>query len=184
MIWIRTYRILIFLITAFLMSGNTWSQNVLHRNNYFIQEYLINPAFTGGKDFNPFYMSYRNQFSQLQERPQVFSASGYYVIDPSSNIAGSLYSSETPSFTQLFGELNYSHDYHFSQWAHFTFGAGLIFNQTSQDFSNEIQMSLDFRIVLNCFDHFDCNVTHDDPWYFLIGLIQCNFNSIRIVFDE
>ena len=68
MIWIRTYRILIFLITAFLMSGNTWSQNVLHRNNYFIQEYLINPAFTGGKDFNPFYMSYRNQFSQLQER--------------------------------------------------------------------------------------------------------------------
>ena len=29
----------------------------------------------------------------------------------------------------------YSHDYHFSQWAHFTFGAGLIFNQTSQDFS-------------------------------------------------
>ena len=136
MIWIRTYRILIFLLTAFLMSGNTWSQNVLHRNNYFIQEYLINPAFTGGKDFNPFYMSYRNQFSQLQERPQVFSASGYYVIDPSSNIAGSLYSSETPSFTQLFGELNYSHDYHFSQWAHFTFGAGLIFNQTSQDFSD------------------------------------------------
>ena len=54
-----------------------WSQNVLHRNNYFIQEYLINPAFTGAnKDFNPFYMSYRNQFSQLKERPQVFSASG------------------------------------------------------------------------------------------------------------
>ena len=51
-------------------------------------------------------------------------------------IAGSLYSSETPSFTQIFGELNYSHDYHFSQWAHFTFGAGLIFNQTSQDFSD------------------------------------------------
>ena len=56
--------------------------------------------------------------------------------------------------------------------------------QTSRDFSNEIQMILDFRIVLKCFDHFDCNVTHDDPWYFLIGLIQCNFNSIRIVFDE
>ena len=95
-----------------------------------------NPAFTGSKDFNPFYMSYRNQFSQLSERPQVFSASGYYIIDPSSNIAGSLYSSETPSFSQVFGELNYSHDYHFSQWAHFTFGGGLIFNQTSQDFSN------------------------------------------------
>ena len=113
------------------ISGNSWSQNVLHRNNYFIQEYLINPAFTGAKDFNPFYMSYRNQFSQLKERPQVFSASGYYIINPSSNIAGSLYSSETPSFNQIFGELNYSHDYHFSQWAHFTFGAGLIFNQTS-----------------------------------------------------
>ena len=53
------------------------------RNNYFIQEYLINPAFTGAKDFNPFYMSYRNQFSQLKERPQVYSASGYYIIDPS-----------------------------------------------------------------------------------------------------
>ena len=52
------------------------------------------------------------------------------------------------------------------------------------DFSNEIRMILDFRIVLKCFDHFDCNVIHDDPWYFLIGLNQCNFNSIRIVFDE
>jgi len=135
MTWIKIYRNFILLVLLFLFIGNNWSQNVLHRNNYFIQEYLINPAFTGGKDFNPFYMSYRNQFSQLKERPQVFSASGYYIIDPSSNIAGSLYSSETPSFTQLFGELNYSHDYHFSQWAHFTFGGGLIFNQTSQDFS-------------------------------------------------
>ena len=132
---IRTYRILIPLFVILQISGNSWSQNVLHRNNYFIQEYLINPAFTGAKDFNPFYMSYRNQFSQLKERPQVFSASGYFIIDPSSSVAGSLYSSETPSFTQLFGELNYSHDFHFSQWAHFTFGAGLIFNQTSQDFS-------------------------------------------------
>ena len=132
---IRTYRILIPLFVILQISGNSWSQNVLHRNNYFIQEYLINPAFTGAKDFNPFYMSYRNQFSQLKERPQVFSASGYFIIDPSSSVAGSLYSSETPSFNQLFGELNYSHDFHFSQWAHFTFGAGLIFNQTSQDFS-------------------------------------------------
>ena len=123
------------MFVVFQISLNIWSQNVLHRNNYFIQEYLINPAFTGAKDFNPFYMSYRNQFSQLKERPQVFSASGYYIINPSSNIAGSLYSSETPSFNQIFGELNYSHDYHFSQWAHFTFGAGLIFNQTTQDFS-------------------------------------------------
>ena len=81
-------------------------------------------------------MSYRNQFSQLKERPQVFSASGYYISKfLSSNISGSLYSSETPSFQQVFAEINYSHDYHFSQWAHFTFGGGLIFNQTVQDFS-------------------------------------------------
>ena len=132
---IDTYKTWLLLVFIVIINLFGWSQNVLHRNNYFIQEYLINPAFTGSKDFNPFYMSYRNQFSQLSERPQVFSASGYYIIDPSSNIAGSLYSSETPSFSQVFGELNYSHDYHFSQWAHFTFGGGLIFNQTSQDFS-------------------------------------------------
>lgn len=133
---IITYRFLVVFGLTFLINSYGWTQNVLHRNNYFIQEYLINPAFTGGKDFNPFYMSYRNQFSQLAERPQVFSASGYYIIDPSSNVAGSIYSSQTPSFNQIFGELNYSHDYHFSQWAHFTFGGGLIFNQTTQDFSN------------------------------------------------
>ena len=133
---IITYRFLVVFGLTFLIYSYGWTQNVLHRNNYFIQEYLINPAFTGGKDFNPFYMSYRNQFSQLAERPQVFSASGYYIIDPSSNVAGSIYSSQTPSFNQIFGELNYSHDYHFSQWAHFTFGGGLIFNQTTQDFSN------------------------------------------------
>ena len=103
---IDTYKTWLLLVFIVIINLFGWSQNVLHRNNYFIQEYLINPAFTGSKDFNPFYMSYRNQFSQLSERPQVFSASGYYIIDPSSNIAGSLYSSETPSFSQVFGELN------------------------------------------------------------------------------
>ena len=131
----KTYRSLICIVILLVASTNFFSQNILHRNNYFIQEYLINPAFTGGKNFNPFYMSYRNQFSQLKERPQVFSASGYYIVNSVSNISGSLYSSETPSFQQVFGEINYSHDYHFSQWAHFTFGGGLIFNQTVQDFS-------------------------------------------------
>ena len=132
---IDTYKTWLLLVFIVIINLFGWSQNVLHRNNYFIQEYLINPAFTGGKNFNPFYMSYRNQFSQLKERPQVFSASGYYILNSVSNISGSLYSSETPSFQQVFGELNYSHDYHFSQWAHFTFGGGLIFNQTVQDFS-------------------------------------------------
>ena len=131
----KTYRSLISIVLLLGASTNFFSQNILHRNNYFIQEYLINPAFTGGKNFNPFYMSYRNQFSQLKERPQVFSASGYYIVNSVSNISGSLYSSETPSFQQVFGEINYSHDYHFSQWAHFTLGGGLIFNQTVQDFS-------------------------------------------------
>ena len=133
---IETYRSLISIVLLLAASTNFISQNVLHRNNYFIQEYLINPAFTGGKNFNPFYMSYRNQFSQLKERPQVFSASGYYIVNSSSNVSGSLYSSETPSFQQVFAEVNYSHDYHFSQWAHFTLGGGLIFNQTVQDFSS------------------------------------------------
>ena len=66
----------------------------------------------------------------------------------------------------------------------FFFTVFVIKIKISRDFSNEIRMILDFRIVLKCFDHFDCNVIHDDPWYFLIGLNQCNFNSIRIVFDE
>lgn len=132
----KTYQFLVIIFLLVISCTNFFSQNVLHRNNYFIQEYLINPAFTGAKNFNPFYMSYRNQFSQLKERPQVFSASGYFILNSSSNISGSLYSSETPSFQQIFSEINYSHDYHFSQWAHFTIGGGLIFNQTVQDFSN------------------------------------------------
>ena len=132
----KIYQFLGSIFLLIILNTNSFSQNVLHRNNYFIQEYLINPAFTGAKNFNPFYMSYRNQFSQLQERPQVFSASGYFILNSSSNISGSLYSSETPSFQQIFSEINYSHDYHFSEWAHFTFGGGLIFNQTVQDFSN------------------------------------------------
>ena len=101
----KTYRSLISVILLLAASSNFFSQNILHRNNYFIQEYLINPAFTGGKNFNPFYMSYRNQFSQLKERPQVFSASGYYILNSVSNISGSLYSSETPSFQQVFGPI-------------------------------------------------------------------------------
>ena len=133
---IATYKYILLLVFTITINLMGWSQNVLHRNNYFIQEYLINPAFTGSKNFNPFYLSYRRQFSQLSQSPQVFSASGYFIVNSSSNFAGSIYSSRTPSFDQLFGEVNYSHDYHFSQWAHFTFGGGLILNQTTQNFNN------------------------------------------------
>ena len=68
----KIYQFLGSVFFVIILNTNSLSQNVLHRNNYFIQEYLINPAFTGAKNFNPFYMSYRNQFSQLKERPQVF----------------------------------------------------------------------------------------------------------------
>ena len=92
----KTYRSLISVILLLAASSNFFSQNILHRNNYFIQEYLINPAFTGGKNFNPFYMSYRNQFSQLKERPQVFSASGYYILNSLSNICSAIITSAKP----------------------------------------------------------------------------------------
>ena len=130
------YHSLITLVFTLIFSS-AWSQQTAVRNHYFIQEYLINPAFTGGKNYNPFYMSYRRQWADFKNSPQFFSASGYYILDASSNLAGSIYSlSQGGAFSQTVGQLNYSHDFHFSQWAHFTLGGGLIFNQFSTDFSS------------------------------------------------
>jgi len=130
------YHSLIALVFTLIFSS-AWSQQTAVRNHYFIQEYLINPAFTGGKNYNPFYMSYRRQWADFKNSPQFFSASGYYILDASSNLAGSIYSlSQGGAFSQTVGQLNYSHDFHFSQWAHFTLGAGLIFNQFTTDFSS------------------------------------------------
>ena len=56
------------------------------RSHYFIQEYLLNPAFTGSKNYNPLYFSYRKQWSGFENSPEFFSASGYYVLDHSSNM--------------------------------------------------------------------------------------------------
>ena len=64
-------------------------------------------------------MSYRRQWADFKNSPQFFSASGYYILDASSNLAGSIYSlSQGGAFSQTVGQLNYSHDFHFSQWAH------------------------------------------------------------------
>ena len=94
------------------------------RSHYFIQEYLLNPAFTGSKNYNPLYFSYRKQWSGFENSPEFFSASGYYVLDHSSNIAGSIYNySQGGAFNQTVAQLNYSHDFHFSQ-AHITLGGG------------------------------------------------------------
>jgi len=106
------------------------------RSHYFIQEYLLNPAFTGSKNYNPLYFSYRKQWSGFENSPEFFSASGYYVLDHSSNIAGSIYNyAQGGAFNQTVAQLNYSHDFHFSQWAHITIGGGLIMDQFTADFT-------------------------------------------------
>jgi len=133
----RTYiSFYVFLLFTFVLSGNKiFSQQTSARNHYFIQEYLLNPAFTGAKNYNPFYISYRRQFSGIQDSPEFFSASGYHILNNESNVAGSIYNlSQGGAFNQTVGQFNYSHDYHFSSWAHITIGAGLIMNQFSANY--------------------------------------------------
>ena len=124
--------IVLFLLTLVSVSGQ---QNSV-RSHYFIQEYLLNPAFTGSKNYNPLYFSYRKQWSGFENSPEFFSASGYYVLNHSSNIAGSVYNyAQGGAFNQTVAQLNYSHDFHFSQWAHITIGGGLIMDQFTADFT-------------------------------------------------
>lgn len=120
-----------------LLCCNTvsYAQQTSVRNHYFIQEYLLNPAFTGAKNYNPLYISYRKQWSGFENSPEFFSASGYYIINNESNVAGSIFNlSQGGAFNQTVGQFNYSHDYHFSNWAHITLGAGLIMDQFSANF--------------------------------------------------
>ena len=125
----------LFLITLLIAKIDVSAQQTSARNHYFIQEYLLNPAFTGAKDYNPFYISYRRQFSGIQDSPEFFSASGYHILNNESNIAGSIYNlSQGGAFNQTVGQFNYSHDYHFSSWAHITIGGGLIMNQFSANY--------------------------------------------------
>ena len=124
-----------FLFTFLIAKIEVCSQQTSARNHYFIQEYLLNPAFTGAKDYNPFYISYRRQFSGIQDSPEFFSASGYHILNNESNVAGSIYNlSQGGAFNQTVGQFNYSHDYHFSSWAHITIGGGLIMNQFSANY--------------------------------------------------
>ena len=125
-------------IIAILLFGvkDFISQQLGTRSHYFIQEYLLNPAFTGSKNYNPVYLSYRQQWSGFKDSPVFFSTSGYYIIDESSNISGSFYNSKQGSeFSQTVGQFNYSHDFHFHQNAHLTFGGGLVLDQFVADFS-------------------------------------------------
>jgi hypothetical protein len=57
---------------SMLFSNATQAQQTSARNHYFIQEYLLNPAFTGAKDYNPLYISYRRQFSGIADSPEFF----------------------------------------------------------------------------------------------------------------
>ena len=137
---LRRYKIAyLIIITGLLLFSNSiiLSQQTTVRNHYFIQEYLINPAFTGAKEYNPFYISYRRQWAGFEGSPEFFSASGYYILNNESNVAGSIYNlSQGGSFNQTVGQFNYSHDYHFSSWAHITLGAGIVMNQFTADFSS------------------------------------------------
>ena len=120
---------------SMLFSNATQAQQTSARNHYFIQEYLLNPAFTGAKDYNPLYISYRRQFSGIADSPEFFSASGYHILNNESNVAGSIFNlSQGGAFNQTVGQFNYSHDYHFSHWAHITIGGGIIMNQFSANY--------------------------------------------------
>ena len=134
----KNITLFIFIFVSFAVNtSNINAQQSALQTQYFFQEHIINPSYTGSRTYDPVYLGYRNQWSDFPGSPETFTLGGHYAIDLNHGIGGGFFKDNLGgAFSQTGGQLNYAYHVQINDKGFFSLGAGAIFNQFSGDYSN------------------------------------------------
>lgn len=125
--------VFIFLIFAF----ESFSQQVALNTQFYHFDFIVNPSLSGKKEFNPIYLSYRNQWTGFNGSPETIQFGGSLAVN-SKNAFGVQFFQDIHggAYKQNGLQFNYARHFPIKINHEISFGAGLLLDQFSGDFSN------------------------------------------------
>lgn len=128
----KKFSLSIFLFVGFIAFVN--AQQLPIYTNYFFNDYLINPAFTGNDRFSPVQVIYRNQWLGFNG-PSTFSAGGHtYFKYQNIGLGGMLFSDDMGgAISQRGVALNFSYRIELNDRSYLATGLAGVINQYAYD---------------------------------------------------
>ena len=121
----------------FPLTLNVVSQQITLNTQFYHFDYVVNPSLSGKKDFNPIYLSYRNQWTGFNGSPETIQFGGTFALN-SKNAFGVQFFQDIHggAYKQSGMHFNYAKHLFLNVDHQISFGIGLILDQFSGDFSN------------------------------------------------
>lgn len=106
-------------------------------SQYFFNDYVLNPAFTGNERYSPIQLTYRNQWAGFNG-PSSISAGGHtYIANKKIGIGGTIFSDDMGGAISQRGlALNFSYRITINDRSYFSAGVSGLFNQYAYDGSD------------------------------------------------
>lgn len=113
------------------------SQQVALNTQFYYFDFIVNPSLSGYDNFNPIYLSYRNQWTGFNGSPETVHFGGSFSLD-SKNALGFQFFQDIHggAYRQSGMHLNYAKHFSLNQVAVLSLGMGAFVDQFSGDFSN------------------------------------------------
>jgi type IX secretion system PorP/SprF family membrane protein len=126
---------IVFIITALAFNFSLSAQQISLYSQYYWNDYVINPAFTGIKNTPRIQMGYRNQWSGFRGAPKTYSIGGHTNLNNTNmGLGGMLFSDDQGGAIKQNGVmLNYSYNLKLNKESGLSFGVSGILNQYSYD---------------------------------------------------
>lgn len=120
------------------LSQAAYSQQLPIYTQYFWNDYIINPAFTGTSNFSPIQVGIRNQWTGFKGAPATYTLGGHTSTkDSKMGFGGMLFLDDMGGAIQQTGlMLNYSYFLKLNERSNLSFGLAGIINQYAYDGSN------------------------------------------------
>ena len=97
-------------------------------------EYIINPAYTGGLAYNPVQLSYRKQWQGFNGSPETFTFGGHAALNPKMGLGAMVFKDNMGgAITQTGIMLNYAYRVRLNNLSNLSFGLSGIINQFAFD---------------------------------------------------
>jgi type IX secretion system PorP/SprF family membrane protein len=116
----------------FICFNKTQAQQQTRYSQFMWNEFAINPAFTGGLNYNPIQLSYRKQWQGFNGSPETFTFGGHSAINSKMGLGGMIFKDNMGGAISQTGlMLNYAYHLKLNEESRLSFGVGAIVNQFS-----------------------------------------------------
>jgi len=116
----------------FYFNKTTQAQQQTRYSQFMWNEFSVNPAFTGGLNYNPVQLSYRKQWLGFNGSPETYTFGGHAAINSKMGLGGMIFKDNMGGAVSQTGSmLNYAYHLKLNEDSRLSFGIGAIINQFS-----------------------------------------------------